>query len=80
MGMVEDYAAIIRNTKFKKKPSKYCIWKENDDGVWEALCGKKDELLFEFNLDGPKANKFKYCPYCSKLIKEKEYKHGQVKS
>ena len=56
--------------------SKFCIWSENDDGIWEASCGKKDELLFEFNLDGPKKNKFVYCPYCSKIIKEKPYKHG----
>ena len=40
-----------------------CVW-WNEDGVWYTDCGE----LFEFTVDGPKENSFKYCYRCGKMI------------
>lgn len=41
-----------------------CGWDETDDGFWESECGN----AFEFTEGYPENNKFKFCPYCGKLI------------
>ena len=46
-----------------------CVWTENSFGFWSA-CEKNDFQFFE---GGPKANGFKYCPYCGKAIAAKPY-------
>ena len=43
-----------------------CEWKYNDaEYYWESSC----ENLHIFMADGPKENKYEYCPYCGKKIK-----------
>ena len=37
-----------------------CQWSEDTDGAWATTC---DEV-FEFTAEGPKANGFKFCPFC----------------
>jgi len=44
----------------------YCGWRE--DVGHESECGN----AFIFNDGGPKDNRFRYCPYCGKLILEEE--------
>lgn len=44
---------------------KHCAWIEDEMGCWDAACGQS----FEFYAEGPKENKFKFCPYCGKRIK-----------
>ena len=43
-----------------------CIWNKNEDEVWDSGCGE----AFQFEADGPKANGFKYCPYCGQPLSE----------
>ena len=46
-----------------------CEWKYNDaEYYWESSC----ENLHIFMADGPKKNKYEYCPYCGKKIKAVE--------
>lgn len=46
-----------------------CEWKYNDaEYYWESSC----ENLHIFMADGPKENKYEYCPYCGKKIKAVE--------
>ena len=48
-----------------------CIWKEEKgldvDGVYKTGC----DNMFTIMEGNPKANNFKYCPYCGKALKEK---------
>jgi len=48
-----------------------CTWKEDENSAWWSDCG--EGLGFEFTDQGPKANGFKYCPYCSYELVEKKY-------
>ena len=45
----------------------YCIWIEDDDGVYQTLCLHS----FEFMDGTPERNGIKYCPYCGNLIRQK---------
>ena len=48
--------------------SKFCMWRNIKwGGFYDTECG--DWHCFE--VDGIKENKFKFCPYCGKRIKEK---------
>jgi hypothetical protein len=49
-----------------------CIWKihDFDNQIYESDCGE----LHYFTESGPKENKYKFCPYCGKLLKEKKPK------
>ena len=45
----------------------YCIWIEDDDGVYQTSCLHS----FEFMDGTPERNGIKYCPYCGNLIRQK---------
>ena len=45
-----------------------CTWTEDEDGAWDTDCGNR----FEFNDGGPTNNHFTHCPYCGKVLKEKQ--------
>jgi hypothetical protein len=47
-----------------------CTWQEDENNAWETSCGN----IFEFFNDGPKQNKFKFCPYCGRPISSRRYK------
>ena len=48
-----------------------CRWVEEPDGEYfESKCGE----AFSFGIGGPIFNKWKYCPYCGKIIYEMPYK------
>ena len=52
-----------------KRQMKYCKWTYQDiDGFYETSCCGGEG--FQFNEGGVKENKFVYCPYCGKKIKE----------
>lgn len=45
---------------------KKCEWKEVDSGdYWDTSCDQS----FCFEVDGPKENGFKFCPYCGLKLK-----------
>lgn len=47
-----------------------CIWSEDSDGNWKTGCA---EMFCFSNLDGPKSNGMKFCPYCSAPLIEEKY-------
>lgn len=49
-----------------KKPTlEKCHWIVDDDGRWDTECGE----AFQFEVDGPRENGFRFCPYCGlKLV------------
>lgn len=48
--------------------SKFCVWGLiGYGGFYKTAC----ENAHSFEADGIKENKFKFCPYCGKRIKEK---------
>ena len=53
----------------KPKRKKFCIWKEDMNGIWETTC--RDE--FVLNDGSPLENKMKFCCYCGARLKEKRY-------
>lgn len=40
------------------------VWRDSDE-TWETCCGK----VFAFTADGPRANGFRFCPYCGGKLK-----------
>lgn len=43
-----------------------CVWKPDDDGVYETTCGQA--WVFE---DGtPKENHARFCPYCGRTLRD----------
>ena len=51
------------------KKRETCLWEfDEHHGFYETGC--KNAFLFE--TEGIKENKFKFCPYCGKEIKEKQ--------
>lgn len=52
----------------KRGGKKVCVWSEDNlDGYWITGC----KNAHEFMNDGIEENKYKFCPYCGKKIKEK---------
>lgn len=49
-----------------KAGGRVCEWTEDTEGTFVTSCGN----YFQFTADGPKENKFQFCPYCSGKIKE----------
>lgn len=47
-----------------------CYWTEDSDGNYETTC----QEAFTFSNDGPKENKFAYCPYCGLVLITKPFK------
>jgi len=48
------------------KSEQYCLWIEDDDGVYQTSCLHS----FEFMNGNPEPNGIKFCPYCGKLIRQ----------
>ena len=48
------------------KSKQYCIWTEDEDGVYQTSC------LYSFEIINgtPETNGIKYCPYCGNLIRQ----------
>ena len=62
---------IKRGDKMKLKNEK-CTWTVDVDfdcRFHETSCNK----TFQFTDDGVKENKFRYCPFCGKIIKSNKY-------
>jgi len=56
-----------------------CKWHKDgqhmpDHDYWETSCGN----IFQFNVDGPNENHFKFCPYCGLPIGVVEVAEGVV--
>ena len=67
-GFCNEQRAKQASTELAQLRSPFCIWIENEDGLWETNCGK----IFE-TIDGkPSENKMQFCPFCGKLIEEIE--------
>lgn len=50
------------------KDKNFCIWEYNDiDGFYETPCNNSG---YAFNEGNVKENKFKFCPYCGRVIRE----------
>jgi len=49
-----------------EQSERYCLWIEDDDGVYQTSCLHS----FEFMDGTPEHNGIKYCPYCGKLIRQ----------
>lgn len=41
-----------------------CDWTVDGEGTWRTGC----DNLFQFEVDGPHENHFKFCPYCGKPL------------
>lgn len=50
------------------REDKSCIWTlvDEDANAWETGC----DNMFQFDVEGPAENKFKYCPYCGSELEE----------
>lgn len=57
-------------TTVSRKQSQWCIWREDEDGVWWTGCGE----AHQFTVDGPTANGQKFCGYCGQPLKEQPCK------
>ena len=66
----EDEVAFSRiESKVRSHPyqsEKYCIWIEDDDGVYQTSCLHS----FEFMDGTPESNGIKFCPYCGKELRQ----------
>ena len=60
---VDILAARKRDAEALKKTPTECTWRE--DCGWQTSCGE----LFEFTADGPKENRFGFCPFCGGVLK-----------
>ena len=49
-----------------------CIWSEDRFACFHPAC--TDDETWEKHQGGPKANAFKYCPFCGKTVVEMPYK------
>lgn len=49
-----------------KAGGRVCEWTEDTEGTFVTSCGN----YFQFTADGPKENKFQFCPYCGGKIVE----------
>ncbi len=52
----------------EESPSyRVCVWQEDIGGFWDTDCNKTHT---PFHLKGPKHKKYKYCPFCGRLLRE----------
>jgi len=49
-----------------EQSERYCLWIEDDDGVYQTSCLHS----FEIMNGTPETNGIKFCPYCGKLIRQ----------
>jgi hypothetical protein len=57
---------IVTRKDERMNPKQYCLWIEDDDGVYQTSCLHS----FEFMNGNPELNGIKFCPYCGKLIRQ----------
>ena len=55
---------IVTRKDERMNPKQYCLWIEDDDGVYQTSCLHSFEFLF----GTPEHNGVKFCPYCGKPI------------
>ena len=62
----------ISVTQRQESPERaVCEWIGDEIDIWDAQCGARYELLWEFtDGNGPAENKFQFCPFCGKPLKE----------
>ena len=46
-----------------------CVWAEDDEGIWSSTCGQE----WEFNVDTPEGNNFRFCPFCGHPLEQKPW-------
>jgi NMD protein affecting ribosome stability and mRNA decay len=46
-----------------------CTWEEDDEGIWSSTCGQE----WEFNVDTPEGNNFRFCPFCGHPLEQKRW-------
>jgi hypothetical protein len=65
--LIKDFKKFLLSIIEEQPKKEFCEWTEDDiDGGWDTQCDNKH--LF---IDGtPTQNDYKFCPYCSKIIKE----------
>lgn len=54
-------------------PINHCQWNEDEDGNWFTDCNN----AFTFNEGSPSDNKMQFCPYCGKLIYQRDHEWEQ---
>lgn len=65
-GAITITPKIARGIRLVKRPDS-CQWSHDSEHCkWDTSCG----TAFEFEVDGPKENDFRFCPYCGSEIKE----------
>ena len=52
--------------QYNKSERGYCLWIEDDDGVYQTSCLHS----FEFMDGTPELNGIKFCPYCGRLVRQ----------
>jgi len=57
---------IVTRKDERMNPKQYCIWIEDDDGVYQTSCLHS----FEFMNGTPESNGIKFCPYCGKELRQ----------
>lgn len=61
----ERDALRARITEMEKGQRGECIWTDQGE-MWETSCGN----AWCFNVDGPRENGVKFCPYCGNHLKQ----------
>ena len=61
---IDRQAAEIERLKAQRNETCKWVLEDNEYGVWDTRCGE----AVVFDEETPKANGYKYCHYCGKLI------------
>jgi hypothetical protein len=59
-------SAIGKHATYERTKLNVCVWSYNSDGFYDTACVN----AFMLESGSLKENKFKFCPYCGKRIKE----------
>ena len=69
-----QYGFDIAMSIAQKAEAEKCVWRENEDGVFETAC----DFAFELNnLDYLSENFVKHCCYCGKRIEEVSFEESE---
>ena len=60
---------VMTNSERVLSMGEQCVWKEDEDGVWDTECGNSFELV-----EGvPIQDEMNFCPYCGKALREETF-------